>query len=199
VRRRLDLLAEHRVRLPREEALSELREDIVRAAYVEGDFVLTSGLRRSYYFDKYLFETRPAILRRLGRFLADLVPRDTDRLAAPALGAVALGTAVSLELGLPLVIVRPDSESGSTRAIEGELYADEEVALIEDVVVTGSRALRAASHVSDVGARVDHIAAVLDRREGAAERFADTSIGYSHLFTPEELGIEQPAQGRPSG
>jgi hypothetical protein len=81
MRRRLDLLAEHRVRLPREEALSELRDDVVRAAYVEGDFegdfVLTGGLRRSYYFDKYLFETRPAILRRLGRFLADLVPRDT--------------------------------------------------------------------------------------------------------------------------
>jgi orotate phosphoribosyltransferase len=199
MRRRLDLLAEHRVRLPRAEALAELREDIVRAAYVEGDFVLTGGLRRDYYFDKYLFETRPAILRRLGRFLADLVPRDTDRLAAPALGAVALGTAVSLELGLPLVIVRADSVPASSRAIEGEVYADEEITLIEDVVVTGSRALRAASRVSDVGARVGHIVAVLDRREGAAARFADASIGYSQLFTPEELGIEQPAPGRPSG
>jgi orotate phosphoribosyltransferase len=198
MRRHLDLLAEHRVRLPRAEALAELREDIVRAAYVEGDFVLTGGLRRDYYFDKYLFETRPAILRRLSRFLADLVPRDTDRLAAPALGAVALGTAVSLELGLPLVIVRPDSESASSRAIEGEVYADEEVTLIEDVVVTGNRALRAASRVSGANASVRHITAVLDRREGAAERFADASIGYSHLFTPEELGIEQPAQGRPN-
>ena len=189
MRRSLDLLAEHRVRLPREEALAELRDDIVRAAYVEGDFVLTGGLRRSYYFDKYLFETRPSILRRLGRFLAGLVPRETDRLAAPALGAVALGTAVSLELGLPLVIVRPDSEPGSSRGIEGELYAQEKVTLIEDVAVTGDRALRAASRVSGVGARVGHIVAVLDRREGAAERFADTSIGYSHQFTPQELGI----------
>src|SRR5215210_2695004 len=199
MRRDLDLLAERRVRLPRSEALAELRADIVRAAYVEGDFVLADGLRTNYYFDKYLFETRPAILRRLGRFLADLVPRDTDRLAAPALGAVALGTAVSLELGLPLVIVRADSVPASSRAIEGEVYADEEITLIEDVVVTGSRALRAASRVSDVGARVGHIVAVLDRREGAAARFADASIGYSQLFTPEELGIEQPAPGRPSG
>jgi orotate phosphoribosyltransferase len=199
MRRRLDLLAEHRVRLPREEALDELRDDIVRAAYVEGDFVLTGGLRRSYYFDKYLFETRPAILGRLGRFLADLVARESDRLAAPALGAVALGTAVSLELGLPLVIVRPDSEPGSSRAIEGELYAQEELTLIEDVVVTGDRALRAASRVSDVGARVGHIVAVLDRREGATERFADASIGYSPLFTPEELGIEQPDRQYPEG
>lgn len=44
--------------------------------------MLTGGLLRDYYFDKYLFETRPAILRRLGRFLAGLVSRDTYRLAA---------------------------------------------------------------------------------------------------------------------
>ena len=191
MRRRLDLLADRRVRLPHDEALEELRADIVRAAYVEGDFVLTGGLRRGYYFDKYLFETRPAILRRLGSFLADLVPQESDRLVAPALGAVALGTAVSLELGLPLVIVRPDAEPGSQRAVEGEIYADEEVTLIEDVVVTGNRALRASSRVSDTGAKVRHIVAVLDRREGAAERFADASIDYYHLFTPEELGIDR--------
>jgi orotate phosphoribosyltransferase len=117
------------------------------------------------------------------------VPREAERLAAPALGAVALGTAVSLELGLPLVIVRLDREPGSPRQIEGEIYADEEVTLIEDVVVTGSRALRAISRVSDAGARVGQVVSVLDRREGAAERFSEEAVGYRHLFTPQELGI----------
>ena len=190
MRRELDLLAERRVRLSRSEALAELRADIVRASYVEGDFVLADGLRSTYYFDKYLFETRPAILRRLGRFLADLVPRETERLAAPALGAVALGTAVSLELGLPLVIVRLDGERGASRTTEGELYADEAVTLVEDVVVTGSRALRAISRLGDAGARVRQVVSVLDRREGAAERFSEASVSYDHLFTPEELGID---------
>jgi orotate phosphoribosyltransferase len=195
MRRPLDLLADRRVYLPRHEALAELRADIVRAAYVEGDFTLTGGLRRSYYFDKYLFETRPALLRRLSRFLADLVPQGTDRLAAPALGAVALGTAVSLELGLPLVIVRPESgQVGSQHPMEGELYAGEEVTLIEDVVVTGTRAMRAVSRLGDVGAKAGSVVAVLDRLEGAAERFADASIRYYHLFTPEELGISEPAR-----
>jgi orotate phosphoribosyltransferase len=102
---------------------------------------------------------------------------------------VALGTAVSLELGLPLVIVRLDREAGSARMIEGELYAAEEITLIEDVVVTGSRALRAISRVSEAGARVRQVVSVLDRREGAAERFSEASVGYRHLFTPEELGL----------
>ncbi len=190
MRREIDLLSRNRLRLPREEALAELRADIVRAAYVEGDFVFASGLRRGYYFDKYLFETRPAILRRLARFMAELVPEGTERLAAPALGAVALGTAVSLELGLPLAIVRPDAEPGSPRVIEGELYAGENVALVEDVVVTGGRALRAISHVRETGAVARHVVAVLDRREGAEERLAEHSVGYAHLFTPGDLGID---------
>jgi hypothetical protein len=96
MRQPLDLLAESRIRVPNVAALAELRADIMRVAYLRGDFELSRGLRRNYYFDKYAFQTRPAILRRLGRFLAELVPHETDRLAAPALGAVALGTAVSI-------------------------------------------------------------------------------------------------------
>lgn len=190
MRRKIDLLSEHRLRLPREESLTELRGDIVRAAYLEGDFEFSGGLRRNYYFDKYLFETRPAILRRLARFLAELVPQDTERLAAPALGAVALGTALSLELGLPLIIVRPDAEPDSSRAIEGELYAGESVTLIEDVVVTGGRALRAISRVRAAGADARHVVAVLDRQEMAEERLTEDSLGYTYLFMPKDLGIE---------
>lgn len=190
MRRELDLLSERRVRLSRPESLEELRADIVRASYLTGDFVLAEGVRSGYYFDKYLFETRPAVLRRLGRFLADLVPRGTDRLAAPALGAVALGTAVSLELGLPLVIVRLDENFRESRPVEGEVYQGEKVTLIEDVVVTGSRALRAISRLEETGATTRNVVSVVDRREGAADRLAERSVGYGHLFTPSELGIE---------
>ena len=48
--------------MTREELAGALRE----AAYLEGDFVLRSGRRSKYYLDKYLFETRPDILRPLG-------------------------------------------------------------------------------------------------------------------------------------
>lgn len=185
----LDLLAESRVRLSPEATVRELIADIMRVAYVKGDFQLAQGIRRDYYFDKYAFQTRPAILRRLGRLLAGLVPRETARLAAPALGAVALGTAVALELGLPLVIVRADAGPEHERPLEGELYPDEHVTLIEDVVVTGDRASRALAHLRGAGARVPCIVTVLDRCEGAAARFAEESIDYRSLFTPKDLGI----------
>src|SRR3979411_1016773 len=104
--------------------LEELARDMVRVAWLEGDFVLRSGRRSRYYFHKYLFETQPSILRRLGRHLAALVPLETQRLAAPELGAVLLGGAVSLELDLPLVLVRKEQkEYGTSKALEGLLQA----------------------------------------------------------------------------
>ena len=43
---------------------AELREALVSAAYLEGDFLLRSGKRSSYYLDKFRFETRPDLLAR---------------------------------------------------------------------------------------------------------------------------------------
>lgn len=192
MRRKLDLLANDRVRLSADVARRELRDDLVRVAYIRGEVVLDSGVQRKYYFDKYMFETKPAILRRLGRFLAELVPVDTDRLAAPALGAIALGTAVVLELGIPMVIVRPHSgaDPRNMPSVEGGVYPGEKITLVEDVIVTGSRALRAIEKVADAGAQVDTVVAVLDCVAGARERLTEAGLHYKPLFTTAELGIE---------
>src|SRR3954465_9283713 len=88
--------------------LEVLGRDLVDAAVLRGDFLLRSGQRSSYYIDKYLFTTRPELLRRIARALAALVPAGVDRLAGTVLGAVPLATALSLETGLPMVMVRSD-------------------------------------------------------------------------------------------
>src|SRR6202048_315533 len=125
--------------------LDELARDMVAAAWLEGDFVLRSGRRSRYYFDKYLFETQPSILRRAGRELARLVARESQRLAAPELGAVLLGGAVSLELALPLVLVRKEAKDyGTSRALEGLLETGDRVTVIEDGLTTGGAATAAA-------------------------------------------------------
>src|SRR5258708_19098048 len=67
--------------------LARLARDVVDVAWLEGDFVLSSGRRSRHYLDKYLFETQPAILRRGGRHLGDPVPARPPRLAAPPPGA----------------------------------------------------------------------------------------------------------------
>lgn len=198
MRRRIDLLSSDRVRLSRERSLQELREDLMRVAYVPGETSLASGVTSSGYFDKYLFTAQPGILRRLGRFLGQLVPQGTDRLAAPALGAVPLGAAVSLETGLPFAVVRGAhaARRPDVRAVEGGLFPGERVTLVEDVVVTATRLTQALDQLEAAGARPVDVVAVIDCLHSAAERLRDRGVSYHPLMTIAELGLPADAFGR---
>lgn len=172
----------------RELQRKEVASDIVAAAYLRGDFILTSGEHSDYYFDKYLFETKPTILRRLAEMLAERVPTDVDRLAGTEVGGVALAAAVSLATGLPFVIVRRDVES-SAGPVKGELHRGERVLLIQDVVDSGSQAISAVHKIIGLGAFVAGVVAVIDRQAGGARNIADAGCHYDPLYTLSELNI----------
>ncbi len=178
----------------RAQEISRLREqvarDLVNSAYLVGDFVLSSGRRSRYYFDKYLFETKPAILRPLAKLLADQIPAGTDRIAGPELGAVALATATSLETGIPFVIVKKASKDYATqRLVEGEIYPGERVVVVEDVMTTGSQAIASAERLRSMGVEVLFILGVVDREEGARQNVEAAGFRLRSLFERSELEI----------
>jgi orotate phosphoribosyltransferase len=171
--------------------LRDLGRDLVKASYLKGDFVLRSGRRSNRYFDKFLFETQPALLKRIGKQLADLVPKETLRLAAPELGAVLLGGAVSMETGLPLVIVRKEPKGyGTAKQLEGRIEPGEKVTVIEDVVTTGGDSLRSVQVLQDAGLDVIHLVVVLDRGEGGEDNIRNAGIPYSPLFRIQDLELD---------
>jgi orotate phosphoribosyltransferase len=171
--------------------LAELGRDLVDVAVLRGTFVLRSGQTSTYYIDKYLFTTRPDILRRVASALALLVPAAAQRLAGPVLGAVPLVTAISLETGLPTVMVRVDAPKGhgTARLIEGQLVEGDRVVLVEDVVTTGGAALEALSVLREAGAEVLRVLCVVDREQGGAEAFAAASVPFQALFTRTQLDL----------
>jgi orotate phosphoribosyltransferase len=173
-----------------DQQLAQLGRDLVQVAYLRGQFVLRSGATSNYYFDKYRFETRPQVLRRLATYLSALVPPDTQRLAGPELGGVALATAVSLEINLPFVIVRTSQKTyATTSQIEGEFQVGDRVAVIEDIVTSGGAAIQAAAILRQAGAVVRDVIAVIDREEGADEAFAAQDIRFQPLFRRSQLGV----------
>lgn len=166
----------------------QVARDLVRSAYLVGDFVLSSGRRSRYYFDKYLFETKPDILRPLSRLLAEQIPPDVDRLAGPELGAVALATAASLETGIPFVIVKKASKDYATqKLVEGEIHPGEKVVVVEDVMTTGTQAIVSAEKLRSMGVEVLFILGVVDREEGARENVEAAGFQLRSLFTRTEL------------
>ena len=165
--------------------------DIVAASYLKGDFVLRSGIHSNRYFDKFLFETDPTLLRRIGQALDGLLPKETQRLASPELGAVLLGGAVSLASGLPLLLIRKEPKSyGTSKQIEGRFTPGERVTLVEDVVTKGGEALRSAKVLQEAGLDVIHIVVVLDRGEGGEEIIREAGFQYSPLFRIADLELE---------
>lgn len=189
VDRDLEFYQENRVRLSDAETLSELRDDILRASFQKVSVQLHSGVEQPYFFEKYLIVAKPTILRRVARLLAARVPSGTERVASPTQGAVAIGTAVSLESGLPFAIVR--SESGRGRAVEGGLHPGEIVVLIEDILVTGQRALRAVQKLRDAGAEVRLVISVVDCDRGAAVLLAEAGLDYHPLFSSSMMLSEE--------
>jgi orotate phosphoribosyltransferase len=169
----------------------DLAAAIRDAALLEGDFVLRSGRRSSYYLDKYRFGTRPDLLRPLGEAIAAAVREhepEAVRLAAPELGAVALAAAASLELELPFVIVRKQAkEYGTANRIEGPFEHGDCVCLVEDVVTSGGAAIEAVEALRDAGLRVSNAVCVVDREEGGADALARAAVRLRPLFLASEL------------
>ena len=176
---------------PQTPDLVELGREIVKASYLKGDFVLRSGKRSNRYFDKFLFETDPALLRRIGKHLAELVPADTQLLAAPELGAVLLGGAVSMQMGLPLVLVRKEPKGyGTSKQIEGRYEPGQRVTVIEDVVTTGGDSLRTVQVLHDARLEVIRLVVVLDRGEGGADNIGKAGVPYSPLYQVADLTLD---------
>jgi orotate phosphoribosyltransferase len=174
-----------------------LADAIRDAALFEGDFVLRSGRRSSYYLDRYRFGTRPDLLRPLGRAIADAVREHEPaavRLAAPELGAVTLATAAALELDLPFVIVRSRAkEYGTANRIEGAFDHGDCVCLVEDVVTSGGAAAASVEVLRDAGLICRTAVCVVDREEGGADALARLAVRLRPLFRASELlGTEKP-------
>src|SRR5436189_5522102 len=169
----------------------ELGKALVSAAYLEGDFLLRSGKRSSFYFDKYRFETRPDLLAPIGERIAAIVAEhapDAVRLAAPVLGGVVLAASAALVSGLPFLMIRDAAkEYGTANRIEGPFEPGETVCLVEDIVTSGGALLEAIEAVRGAGLVVRTAVCVVDREEGGADALARHAVRLRPLFRVSEL------------
>jgi orotate phosphoribosyltransferase len=167
---------------------SRLAREIYRASHLTGRFVLRSGAVSDEYFDKYLFESDPRLLRAIGEALAPLVPEDVDALAGLETGGIPLAVILAQITGHPALFVRKEAKPYGTRKLaEGGEVEGRRLLIVEDVVTSGGQLLASSRELRSRGAEVAAALCVIDREAGGAAALAAEGIHLRPLFTMAEL------------
>jgi len=167
---------------------ASLADRLNAVARLDGSFTLRSGAVSATYFDKYRFESDPALLDEIAVALAPLIPEGTEILAGLELGGVPIATALSLRTGLPAVFVRKQAKSyGTAKLAEGIEVVGRRLTIIEDVITTGGQVVRSAMDLRELGAQVEHVVCVIDRSADGGAALADAGLAMRSLVTMADL------------
>lgn len=165
-----------------------LARRIYERAHLTGEFRLRSGVVSSEYFDKYLFESDPALLREVGEALVALLPEGVEAVAGLELGGVPLATVVSQLSGLPALFVRKQAKHyGTRRLAEGGEVAGRRLAVIEDVVSSGGQLIDSCAALRARGADIVAVLCVIDRETGGVRNLAAQGLRLRALLTTSQL------------
>ncbi len=150
-----------------------------------GEFTLRSGEVSPIYVDVRRLSGSPELLREAATAIAGTVMSgDADHVGAVPYGALPLSTAVALAAGRSLVWPRKSPKGHGTGAmVEGVWSRGQRVALVDDVVTTGSSALQAAEMLRDAGLIVEDLIALVDRGAGAGANLAAAGIRLHAITT----------------
>jgi orotate phosphoribosyltransferase len=165
-----------------------LAKRIYDTAHITGDFTLRSGAKSTEYFDKYLFEADPDLLKHIAIALVKLVPPGVDALAGLEMGGIPIATMLSQLTGLPVLFVRKKAkEYGTCKIAEGGLVQGRKLLIVEDVVTSGGAILDAAKALRAEGADLSAAVCVIDRESGGATKLTESGLTLIPLFTMSKL------------
>lgn len=166
-----------------------LAKNIFNASYITGEFQLRSGAVSHEYFDKYRFESDPALLSAISEKLEPMVDKSADGLAALEMGGIPVGTAISLASGLPCLYVRKEAKSyGTCQLAEGFPVAGKKLVVVEDVVTTGGQIVKSVNDLRGLGAEIDSVLCVIYRGEDSGPALlAEHGLTLHYLFTMAEI------------
>lgn len=156
-----------------------------------GDFTLASGAKSSYYIDIKKASTNPAVLKLIAELMAEKISEleeKPDRIAGVVLGSIPLATAVSIETGIPFIMVRKEKKGhGTGKLIEGDLEENDSVLVVEDVITTAGSAISAIKLIREAGGKVTDLLSVIDRQSGGEENLTSIDVRLHPLVTADKL------------
>ncbi|TYC66980.1 orotate phosphoribosyltransferase [Stappia sp. BW2] len=154
--------------MTRDEVLAVFRE---AGAFLEGHFILTSGLRSPVFLQKARVFMYPDKTEKLCKALADKIRASDlgriDYIVSPALGGLIPGYETARHLDVPAMWV--EREDGEFRLRRFEMPQGARVIVVEDIVTTGLSSRETVTSLKALGAEVLGVACLIDRSGGEAD------------------------------
>ena len=175
----------------------KLLKIIKTLSYEEGDFVLASGKRSTYYIDAKETTLNPEGMFLVGKLMYEITRElpGIEAVGGVSIGGDPLVCAVVLESfnkkdNLAGFLIRKEPKGhGTNRWIEGgkNLKKGMNVVILEDVVTTGGSSLTAIEATEKEGFVVKGIVAILDRLEGGKDTIESKGYLFKSIFTLNDL------------
>ncbi len=167
---------------------TELAKQLRAVSFLTGNFTLRSGKTSRFYWDKYRFESNPALLSAIADEMKKLLPESFDKLAGLELGGIPLATTLSLKIGKPCLYVRKTAKTyGTCNLVEGGFESGERAVVIEDVITTAGQVCASVKQMRELGLTVQHAVCVIDRQQGGSKNLENVECSLASVFTLEEL------------
>lgn len=172
--------------------IDHLREHAIQ----EGDFVLKSGRRSTWFCDAKQTACRPEGILLIAELALEAIPPEATAIGGLTAGAdpVAFGiAAIAATRNRPLrsfSIRKAAKDHGVQGRLAGALEPEDKVVICEDTVTRGTSPLEAARVVRELGGNPIMILAVVDRG-GTCRRAAEAEgIAFTPLVTALDLGFD---------
>jgi orotate phosphoribosyltransferase len=174
-----------------------LLEILKKLSYEEGEFILKSGKKSTYYIDARETALNPEGMYLIGQIMYRMV-REISGIGA--VGGVSVGadplvcSVVLASYGrkdnLTGFFIRKEPKGhGKNLWIEGakNLKKGMDVIILEDVVTTGGSSLKAVEITESEGYNVKGIVALLDRLEGGKDVIESKGYMFNSIFNLKDL------------
>lgn len=154
------------MRMPENSILQMLRD---KEAYLEGHFLLSSGLHSPRYIQCAQVLKYPGLAEQLGAAIASFFHNQpADIVISPAIGGIIIGYEVARSLGVAAIFCeRSEGEMKLRRGFE--IISGEQVLVVEDVITTGKSTKEVIEVVRDKGGEIIGVGAIVNRGANCLE------------------------------
>jgi orotate phosphoribosyltransferase len=142
-------------------------------ALLEGHFILSSGKRSSVYLQSAIVLSIPEHLKKISLALVENIKKiikidKINLVVSPAMGGVVIGSKIGEVLNKKAIFL--ERVNGSFTLRRGfQIFKNDKVLLVEDVLTTGKSSLESIDCIKSFGAEVICLASIIDRSNNNLE------------------------------